>query len=189
MTCMQVEIQLQSGTQDRCVPPSTNEKFRGSQVPSPHDVRSRQVQRVRMRCMHCNPGSSRPKAACCSPASTFSCRLNCCCSHSCKACPPAAVATSAVAALPAAQRVPPLVAASTVAAHIPAAKRAPPPVAASTVAALPAAKRAPPPKPHDCPHHTTCVQGKCTECACAACTATQAVAGVKRVSRGNARYG
>ena len=87
---MQVEIQLrQCGTQDRCVPPNTNAKIRRSRdtrLPPPHDVRSRQVHRVRMRCMHCNPGSSRPKASCCSPASTFSCRLNCCCSPSCKAC-------------------------------------------------------------------------------------------------------
>ena len=94
--------------------------------------------------------------------------------------PQHAVATSAVAA-PAAKHVPPP------------AKRAPSPkphvplpqhaVATSAVAAPaakhvpPPAKRAPSPEPHDCPHHTTCVAGKCTECACAACTATQAVPG------------
>jgi hypothetical protein len=73
-------------------------------------------------------------------------------------------------------------------------KRAPPPAkrAPSLTASPPKcasilAKRAPSPQLHDCPHHTTCIPGKCAECACAACRATQ-VAGRKRVSLGSTRY-
>ena len=60
---------------------------------------------------------------------------------------------------------------------------APMPSAAAT--AKPPAKRALNLVPHLCPHHTSCVQGKCVSCMCAACVSNQVVPGSKRAAKGN----
>ena len=60
---------------------------------------------------------------------------------------------------------------------------APMPPAAAT--AKPSAKRALNLVPHLCPHHTSCVQGKCVSCMCAACVSNQVVPGTKRAAKGN----